>query len=159
MTSFLNWNQVWAGPTFEMYSCHFLRDVEHKRPPWRKLTFFTVHWAHLNESKDATDSFSYNVAKLCSIRPYCIYVVKKIVVSLGVGLAYYTVCTRLQSPFFFKPKSAIRLSAVCLIKAYLEHIPLKLAITVATFCKEIQKCSCQDFLDQTSLKMGRKKKN
>ncbi len=33
VTSLLNLNQVRAGPTFEMYSCHFLRDVEHKRPP------------------------------------------------------------------------------------------------------------------------------
>lgn len=52
-----------SWPNFSK-SCHSHRDVEHKRPPWRKLTFSTVHWAHLNESKDATESFSYTVAKL-----------------------------------------------------------------------------------------------
>lgn len=37
---------------------------------------------------------------------------------------------------------------MCLIKSYLERIPLKLAATLARFCLEIQKQhACQDFLD------------
>lgn len=40
------WHNFWIWTKFELvqllkiYSCHFLRDMEHKGPPWRKLTFF-----------------------------------------------------------------------------------------------------------------------
>lgn len=72
--SLLNWNQVWDGPYLEMYACQSLRVMGHKRLPWEeKLSFFTLHWAHFNESKDSTELFSCSRTILVPATPLCVW--------------------------------------------------------------------------------------